>query len=89
MQYVTNGKFKFIWLPKTGEEQFFDLQKDPGECRDLINAPEYQKKIETWRSYLVNELENRKCGMTGNGKFIKQSADSILISPYRDKRYRQ
>ena len=35
MHYVTNGNRKFIWYPRTGMEQFFDLEQDPGELRDI------------------------------------------------------
>ena len=36
MQYVTDGRSKFVWLPRIGQEQFFDLTTDPGECRNLV-----------------------------------------------------
>ena len=35
MQYITDGREKFIWFHHTGDEQFFDLTSDPGECFDL------------------------------------------------------
>ena len=87
MQYVTNGKYKFIWMPKTNIKQFFDLQKDPSECKNLIKDESYSTEIAIWHSYLVMELENRGCGMTQNGKLIQQSTTNPLISPYKNRRW--
>lgn len=44
MQYLTGGRYKYIWLPRVRQEQFFDLQKDPGErhyrIKDRTAQPE-------------------------------------------------
>jgi len=87
MHYVTDGKYKFIWLPKIGVEQFFDLTKDPSECRNLIDAQDYKDTISIWRNYLVDELAARDDGLTDNGRLVQQEKSYEPISPYRDKRY--
>lgn len=33
--YVVKGSHKYIWFPKTNEEQVFDVLEDPQECHDL------------------------------------------------------
>lgn len=33
--YVVKGPYKYIWFPTTGEEQVFDVLKDPAETQDL------------------------------------------------------
>lgn len=86
MQFVTNGKRKFIWLPRIHQEQFFDLDQDPGECYDLIGNPERQEEIETWRGYLRQELEERKCGWVKNGQLFCRGNDP-LVSPFKDTRW--
>ncbi len=59
-QYLTDGKIKYAWETMSGEEFFFDLQNDPKECENLIDAPEEQARIETWRKRLVDILAQRE-----------------------------
>lgn len=33
--FLVEGDHKYLWFPKTGDEQVFDLVRDPLECRDL------------------------------------------------------
>ena len=56
---LTDGCEKFIWDPKDGSEQFFDLREDPNECRDLAHSPAHAERIELWRSRLIDELRDR------------------------------
>ncbi len=86
MQFVTNGLRKFVWLPRIAREQFFDLEQDPGECRDLIDDPSRQDEIRTWRGYLTQELAERQCGWVKNGKPYSHG-DDPLVSPYKDVRW--
>jgi len=37
MQYLTDGKRKYIWLPGQHRELFFDLENDPREMRHLAD----------------------------------------------------
>ncbi len=37
----------------------FDLDKDPGETRDLAALPEYRGLLEQWRRRLVDHLAER------------------------------
>lgn len=86
MQYVTDGCRKFIWLPRIGREQFFDLKQDPSELDDLIHTPERQEEIEIWRNYLIHELKQRNCGWIRDGK-LHCPPDEPLVSPYKSKRW--
>ena len=85
MQYVTDGHRKFVWLPRLDQEQFFNLDEDPGECFNLVNEPWYKKEIEKWKNYLINELDARDCGWVVNGKL--HFPGETLVSPFKDKRY--
>ncbi len=85
MQYVTNGRRKFIWLPRIDCEQFFDLEQDPGECLNLIADPVRAREIELWRGFLTRELEARNIGWTKNGRPFRPNNEP-LVSPYRDVR---
>ena len=86
MQYVTDGRRKFVWLPRRDQQQFFDLEADPGEAADLIDDPARQEEIAQWRGYLVDELTKRECGWTRDGQLVSPPPDEPLVSPWRDKR---
>lgn len=38
--FLIRGPWKYIWFPKTNEEQLFNLEEDPQECRDLSGLAE-------------------------------------------------
>jgi arylsulfatase A-like enzyme len=86
MQYLTDGRRKFIWLPRIGQQQFFDLVEDPGECNDLVSAPDRQDEVDLWRSYLVHELTERQCGWIRDGRLYCPRGEP-LISPYKEVRW--
>jgi arylsulfatase len=86
MQFVTDGRFKFIWLPRIDVEQSFDLERDPGECVNLIDDPDRQGEIAQWRGYLVRELAARECGWVREGALVTPP-DEPLVSPYKDVRW--
>ena len=58
-QYVTDGKEKFIWMPMSGRELFFDLQRDPGETRNAADDVTYSERVDLWRHRLICELAHR------------------------------
>ncbi|NRA36621.1 MAG: arylsulfatase [Planctomycetes bacterium] len=86
MQYVTDGRRKFIWLPRIGVEQFFNLENDPGECENLIDIPVYADEIQQWRQYLIDELTERACGWVQDGQ-LHCPGSEFLVSPWKEERY--
>ena len=85
MHYITNGKKKYIWFPRLDREQFFDLEKDPGECEDLISDEHHTDEVELWRGFLIAELEKRDCGWVKDGKL--HCPEEPLVSPYKTTRF--
>jgi arylsulfatase A-like enzyme len=67
MQYLTNGRRKYVWYPGTGDEQLFDLENDPREMVDLAKEKDSAKEIERWRRILVQELDGRPEGFVTDG----------------------
>ena len=67
-QFLTDGSWKYVWNPSTGEEQLFNLQDDPLECRDL--AGESSGVLEEWRQRMVRELEGREEGLSDGERLI-------------------
>ncbi len=81
MQYLTDGKKKYIWLPGLGVEQFFDLESDPGECNDLSRDPAYSSEIDLWRKRLIDELAPRECGLVEDGKLVQRISNRAFRPP--------
>jgi arylsulfatase A-like enzyme len=71
MQYLTDGKKKYIWLPGPGVERFFDLEKDPCEMQDLSGRGEHSGEVRRFREILMRELAGRPEGFT-DGKELKR-----------------
>ena len=69
-QALTDGREKFIWSPADGREQFFDLERDPNECRDLIRDPGSAERIDPWRRRLVEKLTGRPEGFVADGRLV-------------------
>lgn len=47
---VRTHQAKLIYFPETGEFEFYDLVKDPGERRNAINYPDYAETIAKLKS---------------------------------------
>ena len=69
---LTDGKIKYIWFMHTGEEQLFDLVKDPGEERNLAQAKPYQKQLAEMRQAMVRHLSERGDGFVKDGQLVKR-----------------
>ena len=85
MQFLTDGKMKYIWFPRTGAEQLFNLMSDPGECDDLHEQTAYQSELAKWRSRLIKELEPRNAGLTQDDKLVCQAGKGPIVSPHYSK----
>jgi choline-sulfatase len=84
MFYLTDGKEKYIWFPYLGTEQLFDLEADPGECRNLAAGVALQSNLEKWRGRLMDELRRRDSSMVQDGRLIPlQSGDQWTSPNYR------
>ncbi|MFO7946260.1 MAG: arylsulfatase [Armatimonadota bacterium] len=70
MQYLTDGREKYIWYPPTGEEQFFDLQNDREELHDLADDPKYADRVQMWRQRLIELLGERGDGFSDGEKLL-------------------
>ncbi|WP_066190857.1 arylsulfatase [Gracilibacillus timonensis] len=86
MQYLTDGSMKYIWFPRIGEEQLFNLDDDPYELVDLSEVDEAQVTLREWRKRLVHILEKRDKGLTENGELVCQQGRPFLTSPHYQAR---
>ncbi len=69
-QAMTDGHFKYIWRPKTGREQLFDLAKDPHEEHDLAAVAASSAELKRWRERMVKRLAPRPEGFSDGVKLI-------------------
>ena len=76
--YIVTKKDKFLWFSQRGEEQYFDLEKDPKELTNLIDSEEYKERIAYLRKILIRELEGREEGYTDGNKLLKGHPVSTL-----------
>ena len=61
---LRNDRYKFIYYPGVWDiQELYDLQNDPQERRNLIEAPEHKARVESMRSRLWDILESTG-GMT-------------------------
>lgn len=80
MQYILMEEFKYIWYSDTGREQLFDLEHDPGECRDLASEPAFCKQKQTMKEQLIQVLRGRPEGYS-DGKELKTGRPPLCVLP--------
>jgi arylsulfatase A-like enzyme len=85
MQYITDGLEKYIWFHHTGEEQFFDLREDPGECCDLAGDPAQAERVARWRRRLAEVNEQRGDPRGQGGQLVPQPEGALRLSPYYER----
>ncbi|MHC5211787.1 MAG: arylsulfatase [Planctomycetota bacterium] len=56
---LTDGRFKYVYHARDGREQLFDLDRDPGETRDLAPDPAHRDALAGWRARMITHLEPR------------------------------
>lgn len=77
-QYLTDGKWKYIWNPITGEEQLFNMTNDPLECIELSENAGHRETLELWRGRMVQELAPRNEGLSDGKKLIPGAVPVVV-----------
>ncbi|MEN8202063.1 MAG: arylsulfatase [Bacteroidota bacterium] len=77
---LTDGSWKYIWFFRTGTEQLFNLEKDPGEEHDLSQNRKYRKTLKAWRGRMIDHLEERGDGFVKQGELVVRE-ETMLYSP--------
>ena len=77
---LTDGKTKYIFHAKDGEEQLFDLSTDPGEQTDLAGDTIQGPRLKAWRERLIAHLEPRGDAWVKRGQLALRP-ESIARSP--------
>lgn len=77
---LTDGRLKYIWFLRTGEEQLFDLVKDPQETTDRSADKNYRKQLDELRRAMADHLSERGEEWVKDGKLQTRSS-TLLYSP--------
>ncbi|MBN2154012.1 MAG: arylsulfatase [Candidatus Lokiarchaeota archaeon] len=77
---LTDGRQKYVYFRPSGEEQLFDLERDPGELHDLARDPAHGQALQAWRARLVAHLAPRGKDWVKKGKLVRTRKGS-LYSP--------
>lgn len=68
--WIVTETDKYIWHAQSGQEQYFRLDRDPHELRDLIREPDAQERISSLRDLLIRSLKDRPEGFTDGQRLI-------------------
>lgn len=83
---LTDGKIKYVWRFSTGEEELFDLTKDPGELVNVVTEKKYRKILSELRNEMINHLSERGDEFVKDGK-LQILKRTVLYSPnFPDKK---
>jgi len=81
---LTDGRHKYIYYAFDGREQLFDLQNDPGECRDLAGDSASQETLKQWRQHMVGHLSERGPEFVENGALAIRKKRRLYSPHYPD-----
>ncbi len=70
LQWLTDGRWKYVWRSRLGDEQLFDLAADPHELHDLAGDPAYADRLAQWRARLVDHLRDREEGYVADDTLV-------------------
>lgn len=73
MHYLTDGKQKYIYFPKSGSEMLFDLSLDRQERTDLSRSAEHADDLKMWRQRLVDKLAPRNDGFSDGKQLLRKN----------------
>jgi len=76
---LTDGRRKYIYHAQTGEEQFFDLEKDPMELNDLAGA---SGETSAWRARMAAHLEIRGDQWVRGGSLVPRPQRQLYSPNY-------
>jgi arylsulfatase A-like enzyme len=79
LQWLTDGRHKYVWMSGTGTEQLFDLVTDPCETRNLAADPAHRDEVAAWRARLVRELRGRPEGYVEGDALVTERPPLTLL----------
>ena len=83
---LTDGKIKYVWYFHTGEEQLFDMVKDPKELHNAVNDKKYKKRLAEMRSEMVRHLSERGEEFVKDGQLVVREKTMLYGPNYPKKK---
>ncbi len=81
VQYVTDGRVKYVWYTLSGREELFDLVRDREERHDCSRDPACRDLLEFWRARLAAELAPRVQDGLSDGKRLIPGTSLPQVRP--------
>jgi arylsulfatase A-like enzyme len=81
---LTDGRSKYIFHARDGEEQLFDLDRDPHELQDLAGDPQHEATLRLWRQRLIGHFAERGEPFLKGGK-LGLRPEGLMLSPHFPK----
>lgn len=78
---LTDGKIKYVWRFRTGEEELFDLSKDPHELHNAVNDKKYKKLLAEMRAEMIQHLSERGEEFVKDGQLVRREK-TMLYGPH-------
>lgn len=88
IQWITDGRLKYVWASGTGREQLFDLDVDPGELHNLIGDPGYAEQELLCRGRLIGALRGREEGFVQDGELVPGAPVVTTLAAARQRVWR-
>jgi arylsulfatase len=77
---LTDGRWKYIFHARDGEQQLFNLEKDRQELHDLASDTQHQSTLNKWRGRLWEYLSERGSEFVKGGELALRP-QGRMISP--------
>ncbi len=79
---LTDGAWEYIFHAYNGQEQLFDLVKDPYELLDLASDAAFAGELRKWRSRMIAHLAPRGEAWVTNGRLALRTAGQLYSPNY-------
>ena len=85
VQWLTDGREKYVWFSGSGKEQLFDLRDDPQELHDRARDSAHAARVGHWRCVLIRELSGREEGFSDGRELIAGRSVAPCLTHLRQR----
>lgn len=83
---LSDGRYKYIYDTRTGEQELYDTQADPGETRDLrtrepLRAAFYREELFEWTAAIATDAGDPGSGRTAS-KLTREQCENLKSLGY-------
>lgn len=85
LQWVTDGRVKYLWGSAAGAEELFSLTTDPSESTNLAEDPGSHEPLTLWRGRLIEALADREEGYVVEGRLVPGRQPRLILDHARER----